>query len=98
MFYNKQLMGLDLGSYLIKAAQLQKKGKGKYQLKKFGFIPIPVNTMVDGSIMNTYEMNDAVKTLLANLHHSLRQPNPGFPLYLSEPVHKPQHQQEVQSN
>ena len=65
MFYNKQLMGLDLGSYLIKAAQLQKKGKGKYQLKKFGFIPIPVNTMVDGSIMNTYEMNDAVKTLLA---------------------------------
>ncbi|MBO4441189.1 type IV pilus assembly protein PilM [bacterium] len=66
-FYNKQLLGLDMGSYLIKAAQLQKK-RGKYQLKKFGSIPIPVNTIVDGSIMNTYEMNDAVKTLMAKEH------------------------------
>ncbi|MDX9805461.1 MAG: type IV pilus assembly protein PilM [bacterium] len=64
MFYNKQLLGLDLGSYLIKASRLQKK-RGRYYLKKFGFIPIPVNTVVDGSIMNTYEMNDAIKTLLA---------------------------------
>jgi len=64
MFYNKQLLGLDLGSYLIKASRVQKK-RGKHYLKKFGFIPIPVNTVVDGSIMNTYEMNDAIKTLLA---------------------------------
>ena len=63
-FSNKQLLGLDLGSYLIKAARIQKK-RGKYYLKKFGFIQIPVNTVVDGSIMNTYEMNDAIKTLLA---------------------------------
>ncbi|HNW83364.1 MAG TPA: type IV pilus assembly protein PilM [bacterium] len=63
-FSNKQLLGLDLGSYLIKAARIQKK-RGKYYLKKFGFIPIPLNTVVDGSIMNTYEMNDAIKTLLA---------------------------------
>lgn len=63
MFYNKQLMGLDLGSYLIKASQIQKK-RSKYQLKKFGVIPITFNTVVDGSIMNTYEMNDAIKTLL----------------------------------
>ncbi|HRZ78887.1 MAG TPA: type IV pilus assembly protein PilM [bacterium] len=63
-FGNKQLLGLDLGSYLIKAARIQKK-RGKYYLKKFGFIPIPLNTVVDGSIMNTYEMNDAIKTLLA---------------------------------
>jgi len=65
MFYSKQLLGLDLGSYLIKAARLSKK-RGKYFLKKFGFISIPVNTVVDGSIMNTYEMNDAIKTLLNN--------------------------------
>lgn len=64
MFFSKQLLGLDLGSYLLKAVRLSK-SRGKYHLKKFGIIPIPVNTVVDGSIMNTYEMNDAIKTLLA---------------------------------
>ncbi len=63
MFFNKQLLGLDLGSFLVKAAKLSKSGK-KYYLKKMGSIPIPVNTVVDGSIMNTYEMNDAIKTLV----------------------------------
>ncbi len=64
MFFGKQLMGLDLGSYSIKLARLSKK-RGKYQLNKFGSIAIPQNTVVDGSIMNTYEMNDAIKTLFA---------------------------------
>jgi len=64
MLFNKQLMGLDLGSRSIKVAKMVKRKNG-YHLKKFGIVPIPVNTVVDGSIMNTYEMNDAVKTLLA---------------------------------
>jgi len=67
MFFSKQLLGLDLGSHSIKAARLSRK-KGKYYLRKFGHVNIPVNTVVDGSIMNTYEMNDAIKTLLAKEH------------------------------
>lgn len=63
MFFNKQLLGLDMGSFLLKAARVAKSGR-KYHLRRFGFIPIPANTVVDGSIMNTYEMNDAIKTLL----------------------------------
>jgi len=64
MFYSKQLVGLDLGSYLVKVSCLHKRRR-KHYLNKFGFIPIPVNTVVDGSVMNTYEMNDAIKTLFA---------------------------------
>lgn len=64
MFFSKQLLGLDMGSFYLKTAKIVKSGR-KHRLKKFGFVPIPVNTVVDGSIMNTYEMNDAVKTLLA---------------------------------
>jgi len=66
-FFNKQLLGLDMGSFYLKAARLVKSGR-KYRLKRFGVIPIPVNTVVDGSIMNTYEMNDAIKTLLTKEH------------------------------
>ncbi len=64
MFFSKQLLGLDLGSYSLKVAKLSRK-RGRYQLEKFGAVTIPVNTVVDGSIMNTYEMNDAIKTLFA---------------------------------
>ncbi|MFO7735699.1 MAG: type IV pilus assembly protein PilM [bacterium] len=64
MFLRKQLLGMDLGSHQIKAAQLSKKGD-VYKLRKFGTIHIPGNTIVDGSIMNTYEINDAIKTMLA---------------------------------
>lgn len=64
MLLTKQLLGLDLGSHSIKVARLQKK-KDKYVLSKFGQVRVPVNTVVDGSIMNTYEMNDAIKTLVA---------------------------------
>ena len=64
MFFTKQMLGMDLGSYSIKVARISNK-RGKLFLNKFGNIAVPLNTIVDGSIMNTYEMNDAIKTLLA---------------------------------
>lgn len=67
MLFSRQLLGIDLGSYTIKVARIVKK-RGGYHLTRFGTIAIPVNTIVDGSIMNTYEMNDAIKTLLTREH------------------------------
>ncbi len=69
LFFSKQMLGLDMGSFYLKVARLARVGR-KYRLKRFGAIPIPVNTVVDGSIMNTYEMNDAIKTLLTKEHLS----------------------------
>ena len=58
------LVGLDLGSSFIKVAELKRKGKGdEYILKKFGVIPIPPGSIVDGRIEDMKTISEAITTL-----------------------------------
>jgi len=60
----KQLFGLDIGSSILKVAQLMdtKKGCG---LEKFGIKQLAPELIVDGTIMDAARVIDAIKELLA---------------------------------
>jgi len=60
----KPAIGLDIGSSAIKVAELKETKKG-YQLVNFGMVSIPPEVIVDGAIMNTGAIVDAIRTLLA---------------------------------
>lgn len=64
MFEGKLLVGLDLGSSAVKAVQLAPH-KGGYELQRFGFEPLPPQTIVDRHVMNPSALRDAVQTLFA---------------------------------
>ncbi|MBN2231338.1 MAG: type IV pilus assembly protein PilM [Deltaproteobacteria bacterium] len=62
----KTLMGLNIGSSCIKIVEL--KGKGShYTLENFGISILPSDTIVDGTIMDSMSIVNAVKNLAANL-------------------------------
>lgn len=60
------LVGLDIGSSIIKAAEIQISRKGK-TLKKFGMIPVSPGAIVDGRIMDMPEVAGAIRTLFKSL-------------------------------
>jgi type IV pilus assembly protein PilM len=60
------LVGLDIGSSTIKAAEIQISRKGK-TLKKFGMIPVPPGAIVDGRIMDMPQVAGAIRTLFRSL-------------------------------
>ncbi len=66
MLFSKKnhLVGLDIGSRTIKAAEVtgMKKG-GNLFLKKFGMIEIPHGAIEEGGIRNPEEVSDAIKRL-----------------------------------
>ena len=59
----KPTIGLDIGSSSIKVAELRESKKG-YQLVNFGLVSIPPEAIVDGAIMNTSAVEDAIVSLL----------------------------------
>lgn len=60
----KGLIGLDIGASSIKIIQL-KRTRGNFELEHFGIAPLPPQTIVDGQIMNTAAVKDAIKTLVS---------------------------------
>ncbi len=60
----KGLLGLDIGSSSVKAVELQQTKKG-YQLKHFRILPLPPEAIVDGAIMNSSAVVDAVSELIS---------------------------------
>ncbi len=56
------LVGLDIGSSFIKAAELKKTGKDLI-LKKFGFTQITPGSIVDGRIQDMEELAQSIKKL-----------------------------------
>lgn len=56
------LVGLDIGSFFIKAAELKTTGKGHF-LHKFGISQIPYGSIVEGRIVDMDSVADAIKTL-----------------------------------
>lgn len=64
MARSKQAVGLDIGSGSIKVCAL-KPTKKSYQLQAFGMVPLPPEAIVDGALMNSTAVVDAIQELFA---------------------------------
>jgi type IV pilus assembly protein PilM len=63
----KGLVGLDIGSSAVKAVELRPGGKGgaEYQLMNLGIEPLPPEAIVDGAIMDSGAVIDAIQRLFS---------------------------------
>lgn len=66
MFFrrNKSLVGLDIGSSAVKAIELKPSGKG-YKVGAIGIEPVPPDSIVDGAIIDSAAVAEAIGRLLA---------------------------------
>ncbi len=60
---SRGIVGLDIGSNSIKAVEL-KRAKGGFQLAHFGMLPLPSEAIVDGALMNSNAVVDAIIELI----------------------------------
>ncbi|RJR20581.1 MAG: type IV pilus assembly protein PilM [Nitrospiraceae bacterium] len=66
MFFGaKDIIGLDIGSRHIKVVQL-KESKGSHRLERLGIATLQPELIVDGSILDSTRVVDAVKELISN--------------------------------
>jgi type IV pilus assembly protein PilM len=56
-------VGLDIGSSAVKAVELRPTGKG-YAVAAYGSEPVPPNSIVDGAIVDSKTVSDAIRRLL----------------------------------
>lgn len=68
----KEVVGLDIGSSLIKAVQLKEGPKGLH-LEKFGVIPLAPEIIVDGTIIDASRVIEAISTLFKE--HKIKAKN-----------------------
>ncbi|HET6266104.1 MAG TPA: type IV pilus assembly protein PilM [Acidobacteriota bacterium] len=61
----RDLVGLDIGSHSIKLVELKQKGKS-YELVSFGLQPLPPEAIVEGAIMDSSAVAEAIDTLFVN--------------------------------
>jgi type IV pilus assembly protein PilM len=61
----RDLVGLDIGSHSIKLVELRQKGKN-YELVSFGIQPLPSEAIVEGAIMDSSAVAEAIDTLFVN--------------------------------
>jgi type IV pilus assembly protein PilM len=64
MAKGKTAVGLDIGSSSVKLVQLKEK-KGGYQLLAFGSAPLPPEAIVDGALMNSAAIVQAIQELFS---------------------------------
>ena len=64
MAKSKLAVGLDIGSSSVKLVQLREK-KGGYALQAFGVSRLPPETIVDGALMNSAAVVQAIQELVA---------------------------------
>lgn len=67
MFWRRKkgVLGLDIGSSSIKLVEL-KEGKGSYKLQSLGILPLPPEAIVDGALMDSVTIIDAIRELVNN--------------------------------
>lgn len=64
----KKIVGLDIGSFAIKVIELKPKKKGKeivFELLSLGYEPVPYQSIVEGSIMDSTAVADAIQHIFA---------------------------------
>ena len=66
MFLSKKssLVGIDIGSSSIKLVQLTELKEGKYELTRFGMMPLEEECIVEGTIKKPDQVADALKKLI----------------------------------
>jgi type IV pilus assembly protein PilM len=64
MAQRKLAVGLDIGSSSVKLVHLRRQ-KGEYALQGFGVAPLPPETIVDGTLMNSAAVVQAIQALLS---------------------------------
>lgn len=60
----KKIVGLDIGSFALKLIELKPKKKGKemaYELVSLAYEPVPYQSIVEGSIMDSTAVADAIQ-------------------------------------
>jgi type IV pilus assembly protein PilM len=62
---SKSLVGLDIGSSTVKAIELKPAGKS-YRVTAIGVEPVPPDSIVDGAIIDSGAVADALSRLFAN--------------------------------
>lgn len=60
----KMCIGVDIGASSVKLCQL-KAAKGSYLLQNFGMVPLPSEAVVDGALMNSPRIVEAIQELVA---------------------------------
>lgn len=70
MAREKFCLGIDIGASAVKLCQL-KKAKGQLRVEHFGHVPLPTETIVDGALMNSARVVDAIQELVAS--HRIKQ-------------------------
>jgi type IV pilus assembly protein PilM len=59
----KSVVGLDIGSSAVKAVELKSAGKG-YRVAAFGSEPVPLDSIVDGAIVDAVAVAESIRRLL----------------------------------
>lgn len=70
MSEGKNLVGVDIGSSSIKLCELRERRNGARSLVRFGYHPLPPQTIVDGHVMNAGAIVEGLKRLF---HKSRRR-------------------------
>ena len=65
-FEGKQLVGVDIGTSAVKVVQVRASGKGIHLLK-YGVEPLPPQSIVDGHVMNSGAVVDALRKTFRDL-------------------------------
>jgi type IV pilus assembly protein PilM len=60
----KLCIGIDIGASSVKLCQLSALKRG-FTLERFGIVPLPSETIVDGALMNSARVVDAIRELVA---------------------------------
>jgi len=61
---NKGIVGLDIGSATVKLVELKERKGGQYHLQRIGVEPLSPEAIVDGSIMDSSLVVDAIQKLI----------------------------------
>ncbi len=70
MFFSKSrnLVGLDIGSSCVKLVELREKKGNSFELVKIGSETLSPEAIVDGAIMDSTQVSDAIRKLFDQLH------------------------------
>ncbi len=72
LFKKKDLVGIDIGSSSMKLVQLKETRIG-YELVNIGMAPLPVEAIVDNTLMDTSAIVEALRTLTKSLNIRVNQ-------------------------
>ncbi|MFO8071390.1 MAG: type IV pilus assembly protein PilM [Polyangia bacterium] len=72
LFEGKHLVGVDIGTSAVKVLQVRESGKGVH-LAKYGVEPLPPQSIVDGHVMNSGAVVDALRKIYKDLNIKQRE-------------------------